>query len=203
MKELTRPKRPYNSKRRQAQALETRRQILAAARRLFLERGYNGATIEAIAQSAGVAVETIFAAFGNKRSLLAQLIDAAGAEEQPDLQEQNPERFLRRFADSISFTLERVAPLFEVLRDAAKTEPDMAELLRALLDRRMRNMERAAEHLRAITRLRQGMEAARAAETVWSLTSPELFNLLVRDRGWAREEYSRWLANILVRTLLV
>jgi len=67
-----RTKRAYNSSRRKEQALQTRRQIVEAARSLFIARGYAGATIEAIAQEAGVAPETVYAAFGNKRAILAK-----------------------------------------------------------------------------------------------------------------------------------
>ncbi len=214
MNDSPRPKRPYNSKRRQAQALETRRQILVAARDLFLARGYTGATIEAIAQQAGVATETVFATFANKRTLLARVLDVAvGGDEQPIplllrpgpqavLAEADPARFLQRFAQDISGILARVAPLFEVLRAAAKTEPDIAELLHNLLTERLANMNTVALRLRAIAPLRAGMDETRAAETIWSLTSPELFNLLVRDHGWARAVYAEWLGEMLVRALL-
>src|SRR5512141_1870147 len=139
---MTKPrkiKRPYNSTRRQAQARETRRQIIEAARRLFAEHGYAGATIEAIAQEAGVAPETIFTTFGNKRTILAALIDVAvGGDEQsipllqrpgPQtvLQEHDPIRQLQMFAEDIAGILERVAPVFEIMRMAAKTEPDITD----------------------------------------------------------------------------
>src|SRR5947208_2674838 len=75
MKNQTSTKRKYDSSRRQAQARETQRQIVEAARRLFIERGYMGTTIEQIAAEAGVAVETIYATFGNKRAVLARLVD--------------------------------------------------------------------------------------------------------------------------------
>src|SRR5260370_34231249 len=77
-------KRRYNSTRRQAQARETRQQILAAARVLFITRGFAGTTMEAIAQEAGVAVETVYTSFGNKRTLLARLVDrAVGGDDEP------------------------------------------------------------------------------------------------------------------------
>lgn len=70
-------KRTYNSSRRKEQARLTSRQIVGAARKLFIDRGYSGATIEAIAQEAGVAAETVYAAFGNKRAILSKLIDVS------------------------------------------------------------------------------------------------------------------------------
>src|SRR5215467_8732359 len=71
------PRRPYRSPRHEAMRLATRQSVIAAARRLFGERGYAGTSIEAIAEAAGVAVPTVYAAFGNKRSILRALIDAA------------------------------------------------------------------------------------------------------------------------------
>ena len=210
MSQLAKPKRKYNSDRRRAQAGETRRQIVAAARTLFMERGYAGATIEAIAQAAGVAPETIFAVFGSKRAILARLVGVAvGGDEQPIpllqrpgpqavFQERDPARQLELFAADISAILERVAPVFEIMRMAAKTEPDIAGLLKNLLEERLQNMLIFVQHLP----LRAGLDAAQAAETVWAVTSPEVFSLLTLDRGWPRERYTRWLAGALSRLLL-
>jgi AcrR family transcriptional regulator len=208
------PKRQYNSTRRQAQARETRRQIVDAARRLFSERGYTGATIEAIAQEAGVAPETIFAVFGNKRTILANLIDiSVGGDDQPVpllqrprpqtvLQEHDPVRQLHMFAQDISEILERVAPIFEIMRLAAKTEPDIAELLKNLLKVRFQNMATFVSHLSAHSPLREGLDDAQASEIVWAITSPEVFSLLIVDRGWSRVQYHQWLGDTLTRLLL-
>ena len=207
-------KRRYNSTRRQAQARETRRQIIEAARRSFVERGYAGATIEAIAQEAGVAPETIFATFGNKRTILANLVDVAvGGDDQPIrllersgpqavLQEHDPGRQLHLFAKDIAGILERVAPVFEIMRVAAKTEPDIAELLKKLLEERLRNLEVVVQSLSAHSPLREGLDSTQAAEIVWTITSPEVFSLLTVDRGWSRERYIRWLSDTLTRLLL-
>jgi AcrR family transcriptional regulator len=214
MAKSRKPKRPYNSARRQAQARETRRQIVEAARKLFVEYGYAGATIEAIAQDAGVSPETIFATFGNKRAILAALIDVAvGGDEQPIpllrrpgpqtvLQEPDPVRLLQRFAADISGILERVAPIFEIMRAAAKTEPDIAELLNKLLEERLQNLATAVQRLSARSALREGLDDAQAAEIVWTITSPEVFSLLTVDRGWSRERYAQWLGDTLARLLL-
>jgi AcrR family transcriptional regulator len=207
-------KRPYNSTRRQAQARETRRQIVEAARQLFAEYGYSGATIEAIAQEAGVAPETIFATFGNKRAILAALIDVSvGGDDQPIpllqrpspqtvLQEPDPVRQLQLFAEDISAILERVAPVFEIMRAAAKTEPDIADLLKNLLAERLQNMTAFIRNISAHSPWRNGLTDAQAAEITWTMTSPEVFNLLTVDRGWPRERYVHWLSDTLIRLLL-
>ena len=208
------PKRTYHSTHRQAQARETRMQILSSARKLFIQYGYTGATMEAIAQEARVAVETVFAAFGNKRTILARLVDVAvGGDDQPvpllqrsgpqaALQEPDPTRKLSMFAQDISTILERVAPLFEILRMAAKTEPDIAELLNNLLQQRFTNIAFFAQSLAAHGSLREGLEDVLAAEIVWTISSPEVFQLLTRDRGWSRERYAAWLGETLTRLLL-
>lgn len=214
MPKTKKTKRSYNSTRRQAQAQETRRQIITAAGRLFSEHGYAGATIDAIAQEAGVAPETIFATFGNKRTILARLIDVAvGGDDQsiplldrpgPQavLQESDPVRQLQLFAQDIVTILERVAPLFEIMRVAAKTEPDIADLLKNLLSERLHNMTAVVHKVATHSSLRTDLTEAQAAEIVWTLTSPEVFTLLTIDRGWSKAQYSHWLGDSLVRLLL-
>jgi len=207
-------KRLYRSAKRLAQADETRHQIVEAARKLFVERGYTGATIEAIAQEAGVAPETIYAAFRNKRSILARLIDVAvGGDDksiplfqrpgpQTVLREQDPRRQLGLFAQDITGILERVAPVFEVMRLAAMTEPDIDILLHKLLDERLHNMEIFVHHLVEHGPLREGMDERSAAENVWTITSPEVFRLLTVERDWTKQQYIDWLSDALTRLLL-
>jgi AcrR family transcriptional regulator len=212
--QLPAPKRSYNSTRRQAQARQTRRQILEAASGLFNLRGYTGATIEAIAQEAGVAPETVYAVFANKRSILAQLVSlSVGGDEQPVpllqrpgpqevLLERDPHRQLQLFAQDISNILERVAPLFQVMRLAARTEPDIAGLLDDLLGQRLQNIQAFVQNLATHTQLLDGLDEVQAAETVWTVASPEVFTLLTVDRSWSKEQYTRWLVNSLSRLLL-
>jgi AcrR family transcriptional regulator len=214
---MTKPKkakRPYNSTTRQAQARETRRQVVEAAHRLFAEYGYTGATIEAIAHEAGVAPETIFATFGNKRSILAALIDVSvGGDDQPIpllqrtgqqavLQEHDPVRQLQLFAEDISAILERVAPVFGIMRMAAKTEPDIADLLHNLLEERLKNIAAFVHSVSAHSPLRDGLDDTQATDIVWTITSPEVYSLLTMDRGWSRERYVHWLSDTLIRLLL-
>lgn len=215
MSNSPKPKRKYNSTRRQAQARETQRQILQAARRLFIAHGYAGATIEAIAQAAGVAPETVFASFSNKRTILARLIDiSVGGDDLPTpllqrpgpqtvLHTADPVQQLQLFAEDIARILERVAPLFEVLRMAAKSEPEIAELLDGLLKERLGNITQLVQSVAAHGSLREGLAIEQAAEIAWAMSSPELYNLLTVDRGWSREAYGLWLGDTLVRLLLL
>jgi AcrR family transcriptional regulator len=214
MTQPEKPKRRYNSTRRQAQARETRRKITEAARKLFTERGYTGATIEAVAQEAGVAPETIYAVFGNKRAILAHLIDiSVGGDDEPIallqrprpqavFQEHDPRQQLHLFAQDISMILERTTPIFEIMRSAAKTEPDIADLLQNILRERLRNMVLFVQHLSEHGLSQERGGDSQAAETVWTLTSPEVFRLLTVDRAWSREQYIQWLADTLAKLLL-
>jgi AcrR family transcriptional regulator len=208
------PKRAYNSTRRQAQARQTRQQIANAARTLFTQRGYAGATIEAIAQEADVAPETIYSVFGSKRKVLSHLLDiSVGGDDQPIRLIDRPEpqavfretdqrRQLGMFARDITSILERAAPIMELIRIAAKTEPDIADLFKHILSERLHNMEVLVHHVAANGPLREGLMNAQGADIVWTITSPEVFLLLTVDRGWMREQYINWLADSLIRLLL-
>lgn len=208
------PTRKYDSTRRQAQARQTRLQIAEAARVLFLERGYAGTSIEAIAEQANVAPETIYATFKNKRNVLSFLFDISiGGDDEdvrlldrPDpqavLNETDQHRQLTLFARDITKILHRAAPIFEILRIAAKTEPEIAELVQRLLRERMANMNMVVKKVAANGPLREGLNRTGATELMWAMTSPELYLLLSRDRGWSDEEYTRWLTDTLIRLVL-
>jgi AcrR family transcriptional regulator len=207
-------KRRYDSTRRQAQARETRQQILMAARSLFITRGFAGTTMEAVAQEAGVAVETVYAAFGSKRTLLARLVDrAVGGDGEPIhiLDRPGPQqvkaepdqrRQLQLFASDMASIMERVGPLFGVMRAAATTEPEIAALLERLLSARRENIGVFVRWLTHNGPLRPGLSEGEATDTVWTLTSAEVHQLLTMDRGWSREQYVQWLGDTLILVLL-
>jgi AcrR family transcriptional regulator len=208
------PKRKYNSTRRKTQAQQTRMQIIEAARILFIEYGYTGASIEAIAKQANVAPETVFAIFGNKRTILMNLVAiSVGGDDQPIplmkrpgpqavLQETNPNTQLRLFAHDIANILERVAPVMEILHCAAKYEPEIADLLKNLLEERLQNLTMFVHNLSSHNPIRDDFDERRAGEIVWAITSPEVFRLLTIDRKWSIEDYSHWLGDTLIRLLI-
>jgi AcrR family transcriptional regulator len=211
---LGKQRRPYDSTRRQAQARETRRQILESAGKLFIEHGYAGATLESIAQEAGVSPQTVFATFGNKRTILANLIDlAVGGDEQPLplLQRPGPQavkqdsdqrRQIRLFVKDMRQILERVGPIFEIMRLAAKTEPEIATLLQRMLNERLQNLSEFVKWVAKPGPLRAGLTPTVAAETVWALTSAELYRLLTVDRAWSGDRYEQWLGDTLILVML-
>ena len=207
-------KRTYNSSRRKEQARLTSRQIVEAARKLFIERGYSGATIEAIAQEAGVSVETVYATFGSKRAILTRLIDVSvvGDDEPIPLlqrpgpqavqQEMDQKHQVKLFAHDMREIMERMAPLFGIMRVAAKTEPDLSEMLQNILESRVHGMEEFIRYLAANGPLQADISLAEAAETVWAISSAEVYSLLTADRGWSGDQYEQWLVKTLTRLLL-
>ena len=207
-------KRKYNSSRRKAQSRETQEQITEAARKLFIERGYAGTSIESIAKEAGVAPETIYALFGNKRAILSRVVDVAvvgdsdpvpllvRAEIREIEAETNQARQIQMFAGRIQKIMARVAPMFEVMRSAAKMEPEINSMLKKYLQGRMQGMGYFVDCLLANGPLWNNMSKLTAVETLWTLTSAEVYNLLIKDRGWSAEEYEFWLSQTLIRLLL-
>lgn len=215
MPKLKSPKRQYDSSRRQAQANETRRQILEAARKLFMERGYAGATAEAIAAEAGVAAQTIYAIFKNKKRILISLMNVSpttGVEDHTPMaeranvqavsQEHDQRRQLQMFAQVVANNLDQVAVGSEILTNAAKTEPDLDRIVQKLNRQRLEHMTLAVQQIAANGPFREKIDEVYAGDILWTLTSVEVFLLLTRDRGWSKESYAQWLADMLIRALL-
>lgn len=203
--------RSYRSEHRREQAEQTRQRVLDAAATLFEERGFNGASVAAIAERAGVSEETVYARFQNKRTLLGELVGRAvrGGDPRPVPEQEGPRALaaitdqheqLRLFAADIVLRLERAAPIVAIVSGASRSEPELADLLAQLHAVRLKNLAVLVDALAANGPLR--LPADQALETVWALTSPELHQLLVRVRGWTRHRYSRWLAESLDTLLL-
>jgi AcrR family transcriptional regulator len=203
--------RRYRSARRAEQAEETRRRVLDAARTLFEDRGWEGTSIAAIANQAGVSQETIYVRFKNKRTLLGELVRIAvrGDDPRPIPEQDGPRALaatrdqheqLGLFATDIAPRLDRAAPLVAVVASASRSEPELAELLADLHANRMRNLRVLVDALAANGPLRLAPDAA--VESVWALTSPELHQLLTRVGGWTRPRYCDWLVDSLAQLLL-
>jgi AcrR family transcriptional regulator len=207
-------KRPYASERRTAQAAETRQQVLEAARRLFAERGYTGATINMIAVAAKVSPETVYATFGSKRVLLADLVGMSvlgDTKPSPLLERKGPQAVKRSksqreqvqlFAADMRQIMPRVGPLFQIMHAAAATEPEIATLLGQVLEQRLDGMRAFVRMISANGPLRQDIDVDAGAETVWALSSAEVHWLLTVDRGWSGDRYQEWLGNALQAILL-
>ena len=204
-------KRTYSSAKRAAQARETRRAILDAAHELFVTTGYAATTIQAIAEHGGVAVQTVYAVFGNKRELLRQLIERtiAGDDEPAQIIERPEARALaaepdaRRRAELDAAmsreVAERVAPIVRVASEAAASDPELAEMMDAVKAARRQEMVAAA-------RILAGPDGPRlhrdAAATLYVLYSPAVADMLMGDYGWSPQRYEKWLARMILTAVI-
>lgn len=213
MNASVKPRRRYDSPRRQEQARATRLAILEAARELFVERGYVSTTLQAIAARARISPATVYATFTNKRSLLSALVDVsiAGDDapvpivERPWVNEMREESDLRRRIDILArngrLILERRAAVDEVLRAAADTEPDIAELWREGKAQRLAGQRHLLRLVAGRVGLRNGLSEGDATDILYALGSPETYRLLTVDRGWSAVRFERWYADAMARLL--
>lgn len=204
-------KRPYRSERRREQAEQTRDRILDSAADVFCRRGYERASIAAIAAAAGVADETVYSHFKNKRTLLGELVQRAvrGQDPRPVPEQQAPQALvatgdqhaqIELFAADVATRLRRAASLVAVVSAAAPGEPELATLLERLHAHRASNLRVLIDALRRNGPLR--VPEKEAVQTVWALASPELYRLFTGLGGWSQRRYTTWLASSLKRLLL-
>ncbi|MEU0534754.1 TetR/AcrR family transcriptional regulator [Amycolatopsis tolypomycina] len=204
-------KRQYDSSRRREQARENRRRILEAAHDLFVTRGYGRTTIADVAERAGVAPETVYAAFKNKPTLLHRAWDVTvGGDdedvpllERPELRAVLAEPDLRaRFAALAVFNtaaMRRTARLHLAVRGAAASDAAAAAML-AEIDRQ--RLEGMAEHARAAAATGQlAVAEDECRDVLWSTTDGSLWHQLVEGRGWTDERYAAWLGRLWAATL--
>ena len=199
-------KRQIRSTLRQRQAQATANMIAAAAKTLFLERGYTGTTIEAIAERAEVAVSTVYAVFGSKRVIL-RAIRSAWHERSHirevtygDPGEARPVERLEKLAQATRLQWETGSEVIAIYNGAAAADAEAAAELSQALEGRRRGMETFAKSL--APHLRPGLDVEHATAILQALCLPEVFNELVRHSGWPGEAYQAWLAQTLKRELL-
>ena len=216
MSESARPRRRYDGSGRRLQAQRTRAGVIEAATRAFLEHGYTGATVPAIAAEAGVALQTVYRAAAGKAGLLEAAVLAAVAggsdradvpvEERPAVRavidEPDPRRKLALYAHTQPGIWSRVGPLMRVLDAAADAEPSLARFRDAQDAQRLEGLRRMSQLVEATGALKPGLSPARAADIIWTLCSWATFGALVDARGWSHEEYERWLTEMLQDSLL-
>lgn len=207
-------KRPYDASRRQLRALESRERVLEAARTLFAARGYAETRIEDIAAEANVSAPSVYAAFQSKRGILDALMRrlVAGVPGGPPVidtegpravnAESNARRALSMFVPHLLGVQDRVIPTYEIVKSAARAEPEIRDLLATLQDYRFANLRTLATRFAELGALRDGVTVDDAARTLWAICSPEVRQLLITSASWSRETYARWLEDTLAAALL-
>ena len=204
--------RPYDNSARSAASQARRSAVLAAARSLFLGRGYVRTTMSAVAKESDVAVDTVYELVGRKPDLFRLLIETAisgqgqavPADERDYVQriqaEPSAAGKLRIYAQALPAIHARLAPLVTALQAAASAEPELGDLWRDIAERRATNMHRLAAELHAAGGL--AVPVDEAADIIWATNSPEVYTLLVIQRGWTPERYGTWLSETWERLLL-
>src|SRR4051794_11070834 len=205
---------PYSSTLRADQARSTRRAVVEAASRLFVQQGYAATTIDAVAAEAGVSRKTVFSAVGGKGALLKLAWDVAivGDDEPVPmverpavaamLAERDPERLVRVWVDMQLEVGSRAAPLAAALQAAADVEDEVRELQELVRRESLVGARAFVAHLDEVGGLRAGLGPERAADVCWAVLNSMLLSLLVGPRGWSLAEYGDWLVEILRPTLL-
>jgi AcrR family transcriptional regulator len=191
----------------------TRVRVIDAAAALFLEHGYVAATIEDVAERAGVAVQTVYYVFGTKPKLLSAVLDASIAGdvepvpvlERPwvgGLREQHDVgSAMERLVDDSVTILSRTSPLYEVVRRAA-ADPEVNQLLQETRRRRRADQRALIEILSSARRLRPDLDVDTAADVFYGLINEEVFQLFVRDCGWDVERLKRWATSLMMQQLI-
>lgn len=205
-------RRRYDASRRQEQARQGRERIMDVAIEKFLADGFASTTVAAIAAAAAVSPDTIYKSFGGKPGLVRALCErglqgggTTPAEQRSDAlqqSQQDPAQLMLALGRLASEVAPRVAPLMLLLKAAVDADPDMARLLTELNDTRLQRMTDNARHMVGRGIIRGDLSVEEAAEISWIYTSPELYGLLVRDRGWSPERFGRFVGHSLAAALL-
>jgi AcrR family transcriptional regulator len=206
--------RNYNSTRRREQADTTRRDIINAAKKLFESDGYAATTMAGIGREAGVALKTVYLSFESKSGLLSTLWDVLlrGGEDAPAvaqlawyrevIEEPDPARALRLNARNATAVRRRIGVLLGVIRDAAPSDPAIGALWKQIQTSFYDNQCAIVASIKAKNALRPGLDATRATDILWTLIHPDIWLLLVGQRGWSPEDYEQWLGDIAGAQLL-
>ena len=201
-------KRAYKSLVRQRQADDTRRRIIDATRQLLQSAGYDGMTVEAIAQRAEVSAQSVYALFKSKAGILTELLDQSTFGEKYEeavrraMNASDPENRLRLAARIARQIHEPLSATFDLLRGAGVVAPELAKLEQQRERLRYERQERMIISLRDAKRLRLELNHRTARDIFWMLTGRDVYRMLVRERGWSPQKYQDWLADTLVHSLL-
>jgi len=187
--------------------------VLDAAHELFLAHGYTGTTIDAVAGHAGVSVQTVYNAVGNKAALLAAVYDTVLAGDdapvpiaqrptfQAMLAETDGRRCLARYAALGRELGERAVPLVAVIL-AGSADPAVRALADTAENQRAIGTATVARHCAERFGLRPGLSVDDAADILWTLTAPEVTIRLVLRRRWSWDHYQTWLADTMADSVL-
>jgi AcrR family transcriptional regulator len=216
MSQDVKPRRAYRSIKRAEQVAQTRRDIVSSAGALFRKHGYAGVSMPTIALDAGVAVETIYRAFGSKAGLFSAVIDSAVAGgtaraevpvvERPAIRaiqaERDPRRQIALYAATQPGIHRRAGPLLRELAAAGVADPELRALWERIETGRLHGQGGFVALLERRGALRPGLSVEEGRDGLWVLTSLAVWDLLVTTLAWSADRYERWLRDRLIELLL-
>jgi AcrR family transcriptional regulator len=202
-------KRSYNSESRNAQAAQTKKRVLEAAKNLFESEGFEYATIEKIAKVADVAIPTVYSLFQSKRGILRALMDEVFPKEkfealvEKSRKAKSPEERLLYSAKIARQMYDAERAQMEVFRGASVLSPEFKELEKEREMRRHERQEATINIMAEENSLAMGMSVERARDILWVFTGRDIYRMLVIEQEWSPEEYEKWLAELLANTLIL
>jgi len=204
---MTNVKRQYRSPRRDAQARRTRERIIDAARRLWVEHGFGTTTMEAIAAEAQVAVQTVYGAFGSKGAILTALLgrleaEAGGETLMRELHAAPPRRQLALVAAFNRRLFQGGADVIAIALGSTAVDADVAAWAAEGDRRRREGQAHIVAGWHTAGALKPGTGPGEARDVLYTLTSPEVYLLLVKACGWPPGRYESWLDRTLSTLLL-
>ena len=199
-------RRSYRPVRRAHTASQTRAAILAAAMRLFLERGYAGVTVSDIAGEAGTAVPTIYSSAGGKAAILATLI--AEAQVDPIVEatlatvreSTDPGEVIQAAVRGVRTDNERYHDIIRVMVTAASVNESVAATLSASDLGYRTAMDEVAARLGEVHPL--AVSLPRATDILWFYLGHQAWHVCVAEQGWSWDEAEAWLAAQVVAALV-
>jgi AcrR family transcriptional regulator len=205
-------RRRYDASRRRAEAARSHARVLEVAERLLLSNGYAATSVAAVATAAGVSAELIYKAFGGKAGLVREIqrrgLLGAGPVAAPERSDAvsatdiDARSLLREWTRLSTEVAPRVAPIMLLVRSAAETDADLADLLEQMAAQRLDRMALNAERLTAHAGVRRDLTIEQIRDVMWTYTSPDLYDLLVGQRGWTVDQYREFLFHGLSVQLL-
>lgn len=205
----TRKKRIYVSESRKARAAQTRHRILESAKSLFQSQGFEGVTIEQMAQAAEVSTPTVYGLFQSKRGVLRALMDEALPTDQFEalvkeaMQEKSPQKHLAISAKIARHMYDAERMQMAIFQGASILAPEFKELEQMREQRRYKRQEESIKMIANAGALLKGLQVSKARDILWAFTGRDMYRMFVVERGWTSDDYETWVAQVLVKALLI
>ena len=193
---------------RQESAAQTRRDIIAAARKLFAEQGYSQTKVNEVARLARVAPITVYTVVGGKVGLLRILMEiwSAAPGNETSLAEiramQHPHAILESVARVVRSMREEFGDITYFMHDAAPHDPEVAESLAIATARYRRWLLFVAQHLAGLGALRPGLTVRDVVNTLWFYFGYWGFYTLHNESGLSYKRAEQWLLKAASQALL-